>query len=222
MAKNPNIFLYFANILDYFRLLFAVIAFYNAKTSPNLFIICYFASFALDLFDGMAARYFDQQSKLGATLDMVIDRISTAGLLMVLSVFYSNQSHYFIFLMMLDVGSHWLQTHSGFMEVPEDGEKLRDNHKNLEEKFWLLNFYYKNKYGLLTICLGAELFLLFLYYAHFNEYLFNNLIFKRSLWVLGAIYSIKQVISVIQVFSASQRIARLDVHEFNMRAKLKN
>lgn len=214
--KNPNIFLYVANILDYLRVIFALLAFYYAKTHPYVFIVCYFFSFALDLFDGMAARYFDQKSKLGATLDMVIDRISTAGLLMVLSVFYLEKSHYFIFLMMLDVGSHWLQTHSGFMDVTDKNQLLKDNHKSLEEKFWILNFYYKNKYGLLIICLGAELFLLFLYYAHFYQELFSNAQFSILLNVLGSIYALKQFISVIQVISASQRIARFDLMEFHM------
>jgi len=222
MAKEtPNIFLYIPNILDYLRVVFAMIAFYLAKTSPQIFIICYFFSFALDLFDGMAARHFNQKSKLGATLDMVIDRISTAGLLMVLSYMYIEKSHYFIFLMMLDVGSHWLQTHSGFMDVPDKGQLLKDNHKSLEEKFWILNFYYKNKYGLFTICLGAELFLLTLYYAHFNKFLFENSNFIISLWILGIIYSIKQFISIIQVISASQRIARFDLMEYHLAEKAK-
>lgn len=219
--ETPNIFLYIPNILDYLRVVFAIIAFYLAKTSPQIFIISYFFSFALDLFDGMAARYFNQKSKLGATLDMVIDRISTAGLLMVLSVLYIEKSHYFIFLMMLDVGSHWLQTHSGFMDVPEKGQLLKDNHKSLEEKFWILNFYYKNKYGLFTICLGAELFLLTLYYAHFNKFLFENSNFIITLWILGIIYSIKQFISIIQVISASQRIARFDLMEYHLAEKAK-
>ncbi len=217
--KSPNIFLYIANILDYLRVVFSVFAFYYAKTSPLIFIFSYFFSFALDLFDGMAARYFDQKSKLGATLDMVIDRISTAGLLMVLSVLYSEKTHYFIYLMMLDVGSHWLQTHSGFMDVPDKGLLLKDNHKGLEEKFWILNFYYKNKYGLLIICLGAELFLLFLYYAHFNKFLFEDIYFYNTIYILGIIYAIKQFISVIQVISASQRIARFDLIEYHLAEK---
>jgi len=222
MSKaNPNIFLYVANILDYFRVIFAVIAFYNAKTSPQIFIISYFLSFSLDLFDGMAARYFNQKSKLGATLDMVIDRISTAGLLMVLSVLYNEISHYFIFLMMLDVGSHWLQTHSGFMDIPETGQLLKDNHKSLEEKFWILNFYYKNKYGLFTVCLGAELFLLSLYIAHYNKFLFEDFCFVVYIWIVGTIYTIKQLISVIQVIAASQRIARFDVMEYHLAEKAK-
>ena len=123
--------------------------------------------------------------------------------------------------MMLDVGSHWLQTHSGFMDVPEQGQLLKDNHKSLEEKFWILNFYYKNKYGLFVICLGAELFLLSLYYASFNKFLFENSYFMIYLWIVGVIYATKQLISVIQLISASQRIARFDLMEFHLAEKSK-
>jgi len=83
----------------------------------------------------MVARAYGQKSKLGATLDMVTDRISTAGLLCVFSGFYREWSTAFVYLIMLDVGSHWLQTHSAFLV-----DVKSDNHKNLEEKFWILNF----------------------------------------------------------------------------------
>lgn len=215
--NNPNIFLYYPNILDYLRVVFVALAFYYSNSSPNIFFISYFLSFCLDLFDGMAARHFNQTSKFGGTLDMVIDRISTSGLLMVLSGFYHEKSYYFIFLMMLDIGSHWLQTHSGFMAVPTDGKLLNDNHKDLEEKFTILNFYYKNKIGLGAICLGAELFLLFLYYAHFYRHLFSNFLFMTSLFIVGAIYALKQFISCIQLISASQRIVRFDLMEYKMK-----
>ena len=140
-SKAPNIFLYAANLMDYLRVAFCVYAFYYSKTNPVLFLSFYFVAFVLDMFDGMVARALNQKSKYGATLDMVIDRISTSGLLMVLANFYSDYLHCFVFLMMLDIGSHWLQTHSGFM----DANLKNDNHKNLEEKFWILNFYYKNR-----------------------------------------------------------------------------
>jgi CDP-diacylglycerol--inositol 3-phosphatidyltransferase len=209
-SNAPNIFLYVANIMDYMRLVFCMYAFYYAKTHPWFFLSLYFVAFVLDMFDGMAARALNQKSKLGATLDMVIDRISTSGLLMVLSNFYLDYSHIFIFLMMLDIGSHWLQTHSGFM----DSNLKNDNHKNLEEKFWILNFYYKNRFGLGLTCLGAEVFLLLLYYLHFDKNMISNQVFLIALYVNGVIYALKQFISVIQVISASQRIAKFDKKEY--------
>ena len=189
----------------YFRVVLAMFAFYIAKTCPITFVISYFISFNLDAFDGEVARKFNQKSKLGATLDMVTDRISTAGLLCVLSGFYREWSTAFVYLIMLDVGSHWLQTHSAFLV-----DVKSDNHKNLEEKFWILNFYYKNRYGLGIVCLGAEIFLLMLYYLHFNMWLWDNLIFKLFLFVNFAIYALKQFISIVQIFGASGRIANFD------------
>ena len=51
----------------------------------SLGIILYLLSFIGDLFDGMAARKFNQTSKFGGLLDMVTDRCATLGLLFVLS-----------------------------------------------------------------------------------------------------------------------------------------
>ena len=205
---RPNIFLYYANIMDYFRVVSAMGAFYIAKSNPFAFEVLYFISFILDAFDGMVARAAGQKSKLGATLDMVTDRISTAGLLCVLSQFYTKYSVCFVFLMMLDVGSHWLQTHSSFLVNVHN-----DNHKNLEEKFWLLNFYYKNRYGLGITCLGAEIFLLLLYIGHFYSWLYENQYFMIFFYVNMGIYALKQVISIIQIVGASQRIATFDENE---------
>ena len=53
---------YYANIMDYFRVVAAMYAFYKAKDSPVVFVICYFISFILDAFDGMAARAAKQTS----------------------------------------------------------------------------------------------------------------------------------------------------------------
>ena len=78
MVTPTQILCYYANIMDYFRIIAAMYAFYVSKKDPICFIICYFISFILDAFDGMVARAAHQTSKLGATLDMVTDRISTA------------------------------------------------------------------------------------------------------------------------------------------------
>ena len=200
-----EILCYKANIMDYFRVVSAMYAFYKAKDSPVVFVVCYFISFILDAFDGMVARAYQQTSKLGATLDMVTDRISTAGLLAVLSGFYERYSVIFVYLIMLDVGSHWLQTHSGFLV-----DVKNDNHKNLGEKFFLLKLYYTNRNVLGIVCLGAEVFLLLLYFNHFYPELMLNKIYLYFFYVNFAIYVFKQIISIIQIFGASARIADWD------------
>ena len=172
MVTPTQVLCYYANIMDYFRVISAMFAFYISKKDPICFVICYFISFILDAFDGMVARAAHQTSKLGATLDMVTDRISTAGLLAVLSGFYPDYSTCFVYLIMLDVGSHWLQTHSGFLVNVKN-----DNHKNLGEKFFLLKLYYTNRNVLGIVCLGAEVFLLLLYFKHFYPKFMENQLF---------------------------------------------
>jgi len=208
MVTPTQILCYYANIMDYFRIIAAMYAFYVSKKDPICFIICYFISFILDAFDGMVARAVHQTSKLGATLDMVTDRISTAGLLAVLSGFYPDYSTYFVYLIMLDVGSHWLQTHSGFLVNIKN-----DNHKNLGEKFFLLRIYYTNRNVLGVVCLGAEVFLLLLYFNHFYPKFLENPFFLGFFYVNFAIYVFKQIISIIQIFGASSRIAVWDAKE---------
>ena len=200
-----DVLLYKANIMDYFRVVASMYAFFIAKEKPIVFVICYFISFILDAFDGMVARAYHQTSKLGATLDMVTDRISTAGLLAILSGFYERYSVAFVYLIMLDVGSHWLQTHSGFLV-----DVKNDNHKNLGEKFFLLKLYYTNRNVLGIVCLGAEVFLLLLYLNHFYVKLMYNPLYLCFFYVNFAIYIFKQIISIIQIFGASSRIADWD------------
>ena len=51
-------------------------------------------------------------SRFGAVLDMVTDRCSTAGLLLVLSRLYDHSHAFgFLVLMFLDLSSHWMHTH---------------------------------------------------------------------------------------------------------------
>ena len=208
MVTPTQILCYYANIMDYFRVIASMYAFYISKKDPILFVICYFISFILDAFDGMVARAAHQTSKLGATLDMVTDRISTAGLLAVLSGFYPDHSTVFVYLIMLDVGSHWLQTHSGFLVNVKN-----DNHKNLGEKFFLLKLYYTNRNVLGIVCLGAEVFLLLLYFNHFYPFLMKNIFYLCFFYINFAIYAFKQLISIIQIFGASSRIAVWDAKE---------
>ena len=204
-VTSIQVLCYYANIMDYLRVVLSMYAFYKARDSPIIFIICYFISFILDAFDGNVARHYHQVSKLGATLDMVTDRISTAGLLAILSGFYDDYKIIFVYLIMLDVGSHWLQTHSGFLV-----DVKNDNHKNLGEKFFLLRLYYTNRNVLGIVCLGAEVFLLMLYFNHFYPELKSNNFYLVFYYPCFAIYIFKQLVSIIQIFGASQRIADWD------------
>jgi phosphatidylglycerophosphate synthase len=53
----------------------------------------YLGSFIADLFDGMAARKFNQCSEFGGLLDMITDRCSTLGLFFVLYGEYGYEAN---------------------------------------------------------------------------------------------------------------------------------
>lgn len=79
-----------------------------SKDHPLLFPFFYGISQSLDAADGMAARKFNQSSKFGAALDMVVDRASVALIFLVLSTLYPKAPFAFIICFILDFGSHWL------------------------------------------------------------------------------------------------------------------
>ena len=93
-----NVLLYIPNLIGYTRVLMTVVAYFYALPGDEeaflglmgwqVCLICYSISFVADAIDGMAARYFKQSSDFGAVLDMVTDRCSTAGFLMLLSHLY--------------------------------------------------------------------------------------------------------------------------------------
>ena len=88
-------------------------------------MVCYSVSFIADAIDGMAARRFNQSSDFGAVLDMVTDRCSTAGFLLLLSHLYPSWKLAFTGLLVLDVGSHWFQ-----MKQAGDGEHHKKGNRN--------------------------------------------------------------------------------------------
>lgn len=67
---------YVPNLIGYVRVVLSVWAatLATSKASTMAFVYAYVASYALDAFDGLAARMLGQQSKIGAALDMVTDR----------------------------------------------------------------------------------------------------------------------------------------------------
>lgn len=108
------VWLFVPNLIGYARVISGVAAFYYAfnPATFSTFVYLYMISYALDAVDGVAARRLGQASKFGAVLDMVTDRVCTAGLLAVLAHFYVHDEcnrTYYIWAMILDVGSHWLQ-----------------------------------------------------------------------------------------------------------------
>ena len=120
--KSPNVFLFVPNLigkrqiynykificnLGYARVILAIISFYYLS-KPALFLPLYAASCLLDALDGHAARILNQCSKLGAVLDMVTDRSTTAGLTAYLGHIYPQWMTGFLVLIGLDLSSHYM------------------------------------------------------------------------------------------------------------------
>ena len=83
MATPLQVFCYIPNLIGYIRIALLLGAWLSSNDSLQFILIL--LSAALDLFDGMAARKFNQESKFGAWLDITID-IFTRGSLWI----YSN------------------------------------------------------------------------------------------------------------------------------------
>jgi CDP-diacylglycerol--inositol 3-phosphatidyltransferase len=123
---------------------------------------CYMLSFAGDLFDGWAARKFDQTSQFGYVLDMVTDRCATTGLISILCGLYPKWIPSLLFCQMLDLGSHWYHMYSTSTE--------RGHHKSKEalaERNVVLRMYYGSYPLFAYLCVGAEFFWIALYVLHY-------------------------------------------------------
>jgi CDP-diacylglycerol--inositol 3-phosphatidyltransferase len=143
------VFLFVPQLIGYARVLLMFCAMFYSLTNPILTMIFYALSQIMDLFDGMAARAFDQSTKFGAVLDMVCDRVSDAVMLAILAALHPQYCWFFYADIMLDIGSHWYQMYSTLA----CGEK---HHKDSKTDYWLLELYYKNKKVLFTLVLGNE------------------------------------------------------------------
>lgn len=106
------VFFWIPNLIGYARVILLIVAAVTAFTNPIATVLCYGISQALDAFDGMAARAFNQSSDFGAVLDMVTDRVSDAIILAILGSLYPKICWLFFTGIALDIGSHWYQMYS--------------------------------------------------------------------------------------------------------------
>lgn len=147
---NFTVLLYTANLIDYSRLVLLILSsFYNGIFFGSIYAL----SVALDCFDGMVARKFNQTSKLGACLDMGIDR---ASIMLISFKIISEQHNQLIncaFYSIIDFISHFIY----YVAMANNNV----SHKSFADNI-LLSFYYKTPL-LFTLCLGSELFLLATY-----------------------------------------------------------
>ncbi|KAH3890634.1 CDP-diacylglycerol--inositol 3-phosphatidyltransferase-like isoform X1 [Dreissena polymorpha] len=207
---TENVFLFLPNIVDYFRVIFAFASFYYMKTDPWRASILYITSGLLDAIDGHLARTLNQGSKLGAMLDMLIDRMATMCLCAALVHFYPDYMLFFQAYMAIDIVSHWFHVQGSLM-TGNTSHKVLDLSANP-----ILRHYYHNKLILFVMCAANELFFCMLYLCYFTQgptLLFGVGLWKALLCICAPLSFIKTGISLLQLWAAMTNIATLDMEE---------
>lgn len=164
-GPGENIFLFWPNLIGYFRIVLAIASLYYMPLHPRTCSLLYSISCLLDALDGYAARYFNQSTRFGAVLDMVTDRCTTSCLLVFLSSAFPRWAIVFQGLISLDFASHYLHMYA---TLAMGGSA--ESHKNVDKsRSWLLNLYYTNKTVLFVTCALNELFFIALYLLSFSS-----------------------------------------------------
>lgn len=211
-----NVFVFIPNIIDYFRVAFAFGAFFFMKTNPLLTSVLYIISGLLDAVDGHFARMLNQSSKLGAMLDMLIDRATTMCLCAALCHFYPNYMLFFQAYMAIDIVSHWFHVQSSLM-AGATSHKMLDLSANP-----ILRYYYHNRMILFVMCAANELFFCMLYLCYFQDgpAVFLGIgLWRVILYISAPLSFVKTAISMLQLGAAMSNIASIDMNE---RASLKS
>ena len=163
----------------------------------------YFMSFAGDLFDGYFARKLNQCSTLGAVLDMVTDRVSTAVLLVLLTHFNPAYTFHFMFLIALDFSSHWFHMYAS-----------KGHHKAVaKDRNFILRAFYEIYVFFGFCCVGTEFFyvaLAILNYAP-NFALGGISLYDFTKFFLFPACVCKQIVNVAQLLSSMNALAEDDV-----------
>jgi len=191
------------------------------------FVFFYIGSFVGDLFDGWAARKFNQTSKFGGVLDMVTDRLATCGVLGMLCARDPNWALYYIFFLLLDVASHWVHT---IAAKGHHKEQKEDRGHNFQEPTavrllrWTINTYYGVYVFFGYCCVSAELMWVALVvgnFMHVSEHPLSDTV-QLVITVVRPGMLVKHFINVCQLLLACFEIAACDADEFNAGTKSTN
>jgi len=199
---TTDVFLYYPNLIGYLRVGFMIASFVYAA-EWKISVACYLLAFMGDVLDGHVARAFNQCSKFGGILDMVTDRVSTCGLLVIVSHLYPSYSLHCILLIVLDIASHWFHVMS-----------VSAHHKSeesLAHRNPILRWYYSIYPLFGYCCVGTECFYILLYVLHFYP---NNLLHQLCFFGCLPACVLKQIVNVIQLLSAADAIAQTDIKKY--------
>lgn len=170
---------------------------------------------------------------------MITDRCSTLGLLFVLGVDYSKQDingiplfqsvcnfadvlslsrpglslthvQSFLFLVILDISSHWCQMYStSFL-----GQHHKSEEGNVGRSF-LVRWFYKYYYFFGYLCVGAELTYVILYALQFTEGFWFHSTLQSMLLIALPACAMKQLVNIAQLQSACVALAQSDAAKKN-------
>jgi len=242
MVHAHQVALFWPNIIGYFRVLCSLASFV-LMTRPDISftmsivaIFLYIANFVGDLFDGLAARRFDQCSTFGSMLDMLTDRCSTVGLLMVLVLVQGPietvldavlSPLVLIFLVLLDFSSHWIQTFSALLL---GGEHHKSDEGN-EGRNILVQWFYKYYWFFGYCCVGTEFAYIFRYAQVVSlprlegpllgliPVAVTASVLHSAVWVCIPACITKQIVNVAQLTSGFGAVAKWDADKINGKSK---
>lgn len=205
MTTAFDVFVFIPNLIGYCRVIFTLASFVlmiNFESEWRIAICLYLASFAGDLFDGLAARKFNQCSTFGGLLDMVTDRCSTLGILYVLGILQERMRLIYLFVIVLDISSHWCQMYSSL------GKGHHKSSESNEGRNLLVQWYYKYYVFFGYLCVGAECTYVSSYILHYlsTDSGWYQVVFGIFLFCLPGCL-MKQIINMFQLSSACYVVA---------------
>lgn len=192
---------YIPNVIDYSRIVVLIIAIVIFR-SYSFLALCFFIYVSLaDCFDGWVSRRLEQESILGATLDMVIDRCFDTLLCMALGILYPQYSVGFMMLALLDISSHWLR-HSYY-------SRKHNSHKSVDlNTSLLLGLYYRSRLFLFSLCVAYDAALISLYaYRMINHHIITR-ISMIIVYLSFPLATIKVCINMLQAVDAIIRLSK--------------
>ncbi len=206
---TSSVFMYVPNLIGYARVACLFYALQHAFSCWSGFLWFYAAGQILDGVDGWAARKLKQDTKFGAVLDMVTDRVSTNMLYFVLAIMNPDKYMCLGLVAALDYASHWFRMCAASMSGA--------HHKSIgSNRNWLLRMYYTKKAFMLVCCVAQEAYLLGMYAKHWagkgaRMDLFGvtdlGMVADYVMMVSMPFAWLKQLINVIQLVDASNEIA---------------
>lgn len=205
--STAEVYLYIPNLIGYARAILTITFIHFALTEWKIATVCYVLSFAGDLFDGIAARAFNQCSKFGAVLDMVVDRCTTACLLVILSHQYKKQMFMYSCLIALDFGSHWFHMYAS--ATAGGHHKADDTNK---DKNFVVRMYYGNYFFFGYCCVGQEFFYILQYILYFEPEaaLGSVTLADVCYYGMGPAFVFKQIANVAQMCSATDMLIKAE------------